>query len=134
MTTNVLNLPGDYKILALNGFIYVESSGDTEILAGGDILEEASGNIEFLAGTNILGESGNNIEFTAPSEFIVISPESTFKGNVTVEQDTTLEGDTFVGTDNGDEVEFLARVVSDFVPKDGATYDLGIRKSVRKTV
>lgn len=128
MTTNVLNLPGDYKILALNGLIYVESGANTEILSGSDILEEAAGNIEFLAGSNILGESGSNIEFTAPAEFIVDSPESTFTGNV------TIEGNTFVGDSTSDEVEFLARVVSDFVPKDGATYDLGLSGNTWKKI
>lgn len=167
MTINVLNLPGDYKILALNGFIYVESGADTEIQSGGDIIGEAvtnieltagadilqeagsnvevtagadilqdaganfevtasgdilgdaGANIEFTAGGDILGEAGSNIDFVAPGTFTVDSPDSTFTGDV------TIEGNTFVGSATDDEVEFLAQVISDFIPKDSSSYNLG---------
>jgi hypothetical protein len=124
MTTNVLNLPGNYKILAANGLIYIESGSTTEINAGDTILLNAANNLEV--------DVGNEVLVTAPTQVFVDSPLTELTGDLVVTQDSYLNRNTFVGDSTGDEVEFQARVISDFVPKDGATFDLGIDSNTWK--
>lgn len=94
MATNVLNLPGNYQIKALNGFVYVDAGTNVEITAGGEIINQASsgitnealgGNIENTAlGGNITNEAGADIENIASN----ILNEAT--GNFEVEAATVL--------------------------------------------
>jgi hypothetical protein len=96
MTTNVLKLPGDYKIKALNGLIEIEAGNDIDIISGGTVTIEA------------------------PVEVYVDTPLTTFTGDATVEENTILG----LTTDN--TIEANARFITDVVPKDSATYDLGL--------
>ena len=128
MSTNVLNIPGNYFIRVVNGQILAISGANTEIEAGGDFLttaganieltaageflNEAGANYEVLAGGEITLESGSDVTVTAPGETTVDSPETTITGNVTVQGNTTL------GDDSSDTLEVLAEVISDLVPQD----------------
>lgn len=87
-------------------------------LPGNYIVRAKDGYIHLIATTDALIE--------APGSTTVDSPITYFLGDIDVEVDSTLRGNTFIGDATEDEVEILARVVSDVVPKDSATYDLGI--------
>ena len=96
MTTNVLKLPGDYKIKALDGLIEIEAGNDIDIISGGTVTVEA------------------------PVEVYVDTPLTTFTGDATVEQNTIL------GLSNSNTIEANAQFITDVVPRDSATYDLGL--------
>ena len=71
MATNVLNLPGDYKILAQNGYVYVEAGGRIENLAGSFIKNLAGGYIDNKAtGSYIKNEAGSYIDNVAVNSYI----------------------------------------------------------------
>ena len=79
MSTNVLKLPGNYRVLAQNGFIYVEAGADiTQIAgqfmynkAGSYIRNEAAGSfIQNLATSYINNEAGQFIKNIANTDYI----------------------------------------------------------------
>ena len=68
MSTNVLTLPGNYRILAKNGYVFIQSGAETEIQSGANIIVQATTNISNIAGTNIRNKAAALIENIAGSD------------------------------------------------------------------
>ena len=62
MATNVLNLPGDYRIKALNGNVFVDAGANIESTAGANIESTAGAAMKNKAGSNIENEAGSDID------------------------------------------------------------------------
>jgi hypothetical protein len=78
MTTNVLKLPGNYIIRAVNGIVTVDT------------------------------------------------PLTLFTGDIEVDQDALIHGNTILGDSSAQTIDANAYFISDLVPKNPGTYDLGL--------
>ena len=120
MTTFIAKYPGNYRLLATSGQVYIQSGAQTEINAGGDVIASgAEVSITARAGSVVV-TSEEDILITAPGELLANVPLSTFQGDVTVEEDTIL------GQDSTNTIDANARFISDLIPRDTAAYDLGL--------
>lgn len=68
MTTNILNLPGNYNIKAINGYVIIDSGNDTTVNAGANFDVNANNNATIDAGGDIQSTAGGNINNTAVGE------------------------------------------------------------------
>ena len=88
MTTNVLKVPGDYKILAENGKVTIDANSTVNLVSSATVN--------------------------------VIATLTSVQGNIAV------DGNSVLGSDNSKTIEANAQFITDIVPRDGATYNIGI--------
>ncbi len=98
---NISRYPENYQLVADNGYILV------------------------VAGSYIELDAASEFIVKAPSKSTFFTPDTFFKGNIEVEEDTVLLGNTEIGSDDSDTVEFNAVAITNLVPQTSALYDIG---------
>jgi hypothetical protein len=138
-TTNVLNLPGDYRIKALNGNVFVDAGSNIESKAGSNIENEAGGDITNKAGSNIENEAAADMKNKAGGDIENEAGGDTKNkagGNIENEAGGDIENkaggiisfdanNIKLGLSTGQNIWATGQFVTNLIPKDSITYDLG---------
>jgi len=140
MATNVLNLPGDYRIRASNGNVYVDAGGNIENTAGIRIKNIAGENIENKASAQIKNESGADTSNKSGGKITnESSGDTSNKAGSNIENTASqniknkavsgyIEFDASeikLGISTDQDIRATGRFVTDLVARADSTYDLG---------
>jgi hypothetical protein len=115
MATNVLNLPGDYQIKALNGSILAVASSNITNQAGANITNQAAAAVNITAGTNITNQAAAAVNITAGT-------------NITNQAAQVISfdaADIKLGLTTSENIWATGQFVTGLIPKNNQTYDLG---------
>ena len=65
MTTNVLNIPGNYRLRVLNGFVEIEAGSNVDIISGEIATIDAGTDVDVLAGGKVTIDAGSDVDVQA---------------------------------------------------------------------
>jgi len=117
------------------------SSANFQVQSTSGLTFTSGGNTTFIDGTtvdtgnisihdNTIETTSGDLNITAASGEINLQDDVSVTGNVDVTGNVTVGGNITIGDQNTDDLNLVAEVVSDIVPNETSTYNLG---SVSKT-
>ena len=129
MTTNVLNLPGDYKIVANNGYISIKAGTYITNLSGGKIENIAQAELTNSAGSFLTNNAGSYIQNQAGTSFL--NQAGTNLTNIAGQILTNSAGTNLVNSAGGNITNNAANNITN---QAGADFDNTVAGNLTNTV